>query len=75
MANTGAIKAGAAFVELFSDSSKLDRGLKDASKKLKEWGSSIATVGGSVFAAGTAGLALPRRQRSPSLPLPWRRAR
>jgi hypothetical protein len=54
VADTGAIRAGSAFVELFSDSSKLDKGLKDASRKLQSWGSSLVAVGSAVFAAGLA---------------------
>ena len=54
MASSGAIKAGAAYVELFADKSKLDSGLAAASRRLSSWGSSLAAVGGAVFAAGLA---------------------
>jgi hypothetical protein len=45
MANTGAIRAGRAFVELFADDSKLVRGLRRAEKKLKAFGDSVRGFG------------------------------
>ena len=58
MADSSAIRAGRAFVELFADDSKLVRGLKAASTKLKAWGAGIRSLGTKVFAAG-AGLLAP----------------
>ena len=54
MASSQAIRAGRAFVELFADDSKLVRGLKGASSKLKAWGGGIRSLGTKVFAAGAA---------------------
>ena len=54
MSNAGAVRAGAAFVELFADGKGLDKGLKDAEKRLKNWGSNISAVGRQVFALGGA---------------------
>jgi hypothetical protein len=52
--NSGSIRAGGAFVELFTDKSKLVKGLKDAGKDLKDWGKSVTAVGQTIFAAGLA---------------------
>ena len=41
MANARGIRAGAAYVELFVNDSKLVRGLTQASKKLKAFGDAI----------------------------------
>jgi hypothetical protein len=49
---SGAVRAGGAFVELFSDDSKLARGLKAASGKLKSWGKDVSAVGRGIFEAG-----------------------
>jgi TP901 family phage tail tape measure protein len=58
MASTsGAIRAGRAFVELFADDSKLQRGLKRASRSLKTWGASAMRIGAAMTAASTAMLA------------------
>ena len=57
MANSQAIRAGRAFVELFTDDKRLVRGLKAASKKLKAWGASITSLGTKIFAAGAGVLA------------------
>jgi hypothetical protein len=43
--SAGAIRAGRAFVELFADDSKLVRGLRAASAKLKAWGRSVTAIG------------------------------
>lgn len=52
--NAGAIRAGRAFVELFADDSKLVRGLKAASGKLKAWGATVTGIGLKTMAAGAA---------------------
>jgi TP901 family phage tail tape measure protein len=54
MAATGAIRAGSAFVELFTDRTKLDKGLDAASKRLKSWGNSLVGIGSKIFAFGAA---------------------
>jgi len=54
MANSQAIRAGMAFVELFANDSRLVRGLKAASAKLKAWGASVTAMGRKVFAGGLA---------------------
>lgn len=49
------IRAGAAFVEIFTDNSKLVRGLNAASKRLKSWGKSLTAMGSSaLFGAAAA---------------------
>ena len=53
-ANAGAIRAGRAFVELFTDDSKLVRGLRAASGKLKAWGSTVTGMGVKLMAGGAA---------------------
>lgn len=45
MSNTGSIRAGRAFVELFTDDSKLVRGLNRAQKRLKAFGASARAMG------------------------------
>ncbi len=54
MANSQAIRAGKAFVELFADDKRLVRGLKAASAKLKAWGASVTAIGRSMFTGGAA---------------------
>ncbi|OHB56825.1 MAG: phage tail tape measure protein, partial [Planctomycetes bacterium GWF2_50_10] len=54
MANTGAIRAGRAYVELFADSSKLIRGLKAAEKKLAAFGANIQKMGLGMAGIGAA---------------------
>lgn len=54
MADSKGIRAGRAFVELFTDDSKLARGLKAASARLKAWGESIASMGKRVMGLGMA---------------------
>jgi hypothetical protein len=56
-ADAGAIRAGSAFVELFADSSGLAAGLKDATAKVRAWGSAVTGVGVGLAAAGTSILA------------------
>jgi len=52
MANAQGIRAGQAFVELFADDSRLVRGLKAASAKLKAWGQGVTAVGKTMLAGG-----------------------
>ncbi len=56
MPNPSGIRAGQAFVELFADDSRLVRGLKNASRRLKAWGRSVTAIGRRVMLAGTAAL-------------------
>ncbi len=57
MANTNAIRAGRAFVELFADDSKLTRTLKLARKKLKVFGESIRNLGMKMVSISSAVIA------------------
>ncbi len=52
MTTSGAIKAGRAFVELFADDSKLTRTLNLQSRKLKNFGKSIGSVGTRMASLG-----------------------
>ena len=54
MTSTGAIRAGRAFVELFADDSKLVRGSKRASAKLKAFGESVRNMGLKLAGLGAA---------------------
>ena len=54
MANARGIRAGAAYVELFVNDSKLVRGLTQASKKLKAFGDAITGWGQKMTAIGAA---------------------
>jgi hypothetical protein len=54
MPNPSGIRAGQAFVELFADDSRLVRGLKAASKRLKAWGQSVTAAGQKMLSAGMA---------------------
>src|SRR4030042_523164 len=54
MPHPGAIRAGRAFVELFADDSKLVRGLKRASAKLKAFGESVRNMGLKLAGLGAA---------------------
>jgi len=56
MASAGAIRAGAAYVELAIKDSKLVKGLRGAEQRLKAWGASIAGVGARLAGLGTAAL-------------------
>lgn len=58
MADSGAIRAGRAFVELFADDSALARGLRGAQAKLRAFGQSVTKIGG-VFAGLGAAVAVP----------------
>ena len=50
----GAIKAGKAFVELFTESSQLFRGLDAAAARCKQWGTQIRNFGAQLGAGGGA---------------------
>jgi tape measure domain-containing protein len=50
----GAIRAGSAFVEIFSDDSKLVRGLKGIESKVKRTGANIGNLGARVAGVGAA---------------------
>ncbi|HUW30280.1 MAG TPA: hypothetical protein VM223_01570, partial [Planctomycetota bacterium] len=52
MANTGAIRAGKAYVELGTDNKNLEKGLKAAQRRLREFGSTVRAAGTWLFAAG-----------------------
>ena len=45
MANTGAIRAGKAYVELGTDNVNLEKGLKAAQRRLREFGSAVRSTG------------------------------
>lgn len=57
MASSRAIRAGRAFVELFADDSKLVRGLRGASRRLKRWGSQVRAFGAKLAGFSAAALA------------------
>lgn len=57
MPSAQAIRAGAAYVELYTKDSRLVRGLARASKRLQAFGASVRAMGLKVAAAGTAMLA------------------
>lgn len=50
---SGNVRAGRAFVEILLDQTKLERGLKSAQKKLKNFGSSLTSVGKSMLVTAT----------------------
>jgi tape measure domain-containing protein len=54
MASVGAVKAGEAFVKVFSDDTALVRGLRGIEAKYKQLGSNIAGVGAQITGLGTA---------------------
>lgn len=54
MGKAGAIRAGKAFVELFADGTRFEKGLRDAERRLQTWGRGIARTGAGVFAAGAS---------------------
>ena len=49
--SVGAVRAGSAFVELFADPKKLEKGLAAASNRLKSWGNSLVGIGSKIFAS------------------------
>jgi hypothetical protein len=50
----GAVKAGRAFVELFTESNPLYRGLDQAAARVKAWGAQIRALGAGLGAGGGA---------------------
>lgn len=58
MASESAIKAGGAFVELFTRDTLLERGLRAAQKKVQVWAAGLQRLGAGVIALG-AGLLAP----------------
>lgn len=57
MADSGAIRAGRAFIEVFADDSKLSRGMALISAKLKAFGAGVTSAGVKLAALGAAGTA------------------
>lgn len=55
MADSSAIRAGRAFVELGTDDTQFLRGLDKAKKTLSAWGTAMRNIGARAFAFGTAG--------------------
>ena len=55
--STGAIRQGRAFVELFTDDTKLKQGLRLAENSVKKFGTSVSHIGVSMMGAGAAILA------------------
>jgi len=53
MPSAQGIRAGKAFVELFTDDSRLVRGLKAAQRRLKNFGASVRAIGVKMLAAGS----------------------
>ncbi|MCI0684476.1 MAG: hypothetical protein L0Y71_20380, partial [Gemmataceae bacterium] len=58
MAGKGDIRAGGAFVELFTKNGPLVKGLAAGKATLQSWGRSVATVGAGITAIG-AGIIAP----------------
>lgn len=57
MANTGAIKAGKAYVEIGADTNPLKKGIKSAVSMMKSMAANAGKIGGSLVAGGAAILA------------------
>jgi ethanolamine utilization microcompartment shell protein EutS len=55
MAETGAIRAGGAFVEISTKNANFMKGLNAAAAKLKAWGTAISDIGRKLALAGAAG--------------------
>lgn len=55
--SAGAIRQGRAFVELFTDDTKLKQGLRMAEKSVRKFGASVSRIGLGMMAAGAAILA------------------
>lgn len=53
-ASAGNIRAGGAFVELFTKDTALEKGLKNASAKLKSWSETVGKLAAKSFTAGAA---------------------
>lgn len=56
MASSNAIKAGEAYIRLFGDDSALRAALKGAEKKLRAFGTAVASIGVGLAAVGTGTL-------------------
>ena len=54
MPGSSAIKAGEAFVSLFTDKSRMVSGLKSAEKDFKNWGGKITSIGAGLSVASAA---------------------
>ena len=54
MANAQGIRAGRAYVEVGTDESQLEKGLRAAEAKVKEFGKAIASIGAKLGALGAA---------------------
>ena len=54
MVNAQGIRAGAAYIELYTKDSRLVKGLAAASARLKAFGASVQSLGFKTMAAGTA---------------------
>ena len=57
MERTNAIRAGRAYVELFTKDGRLVKGLKRASARLKAFGASVTMMGAKLTALGAAAAA------------------
>jgi hypothetical protein len=55
--STGAIRQGRAFVELFTDDTKLKQGLRLAENTVRKFGASVSRIGAGMMGAGAAILA------------------
>jgi len=55
--NAGAIRAGKAFVELYMDDKRMNRGLKNAQYKLRKFQAGVTAMGRSMIGVGAAILA------------------
>lgn len=53
-ADSTAVRAGKAYVEIFADDSPLARGLKRAQKRIEAWGAGLRSIGTKVGAVGLA---------------------
>lgn len=56
-ASGSAVRAGGAYVELFTDDSRLIKGLRAAEQKMKALGASVRTIGAGLMGAGSAVIA------------------
>ena len=52
MASSGAIRAGRAFVELFTDNAKLVRGLRQGETQIKAFGKKVSAIGRQMLTTG-----------------------
>jgi len=54
MSDASAVRAGRAYVELYTTNNKLSAGLDAAGREVRKWGADIMKVGAGVFAAGSS---------------------